>query len=151
MVSLCYCLRFNLLLSHECVSFEPLPLSRIGTSDAGTYNRNLQFLICIKRVCLNWNFIIYDLQNANYSSHGAPCSARDLFPWLNTKVKVQISVWTIREYPKRHSSYLSDSGDTFLPLFIFVLQRFAKEYISFQKKKNCRDWKYLIVIISGQL
>ena len=40
----------------------------------------------------------------------------DLFPWLNTKVKVHISVWTIRENPKIHSSYLSDSGDTFLPL-----------------------------------
>ena len=62
------------------------------------------------------NFIVNDVQNATYSSHGAPCSARDLFPWLNTRVKVHISVWTIRKYPKRHSSYLSDSGDTFLPL-----------------------------------
>ena len=55
-------------------------------------------------------FYVYDVQNATYSSHGAPCTARDLFPWLNTRVKVHISVWAIREYPKRHSSYLSDSG-----------------------------------------
>ena len=41
--------------------------------------------------------------------------------WLNTRVKVHIL--TIREYPKRHSSYLSDSGDTFLPLI-----RYAKKY-----------------------
>ena len=59
----------------------------------------------IKRVRLNWNFIVHDVQNATYSSHGAPCPTRDLFPWLNTRVKVQISVWTLCEYPKRHSSY----------------------------------------------
>ena len=76
----------------------------------------LTIFLCIKRVRLNWNFIVNDVQNATYSSHGAPCPARDLFPWLNTRVKVHISLWTIREYPKRHFRYLSDSGDTFLPL-----------------------------------
>ena len=76
----------------------------------------LNIFLCIKHVRLNWNFIVYDVQNATYYSHGAPCPARYLFPWLNTRGKVHISVWTIREYPKRHSSYLSDSGDTFLPL-----------------------------------
>ena len=57
----------------------------------------------------------YDVQSATYSSHGAPCLARDLFPWLNTRVKVHISVWISLKYPKRHFSYLSDSGNTFLP------------------------------------
>ena len=70
----------------------------------------------MKRVRLNWNFIVYDVQNATYSSQGAPCLVRDLFTLLNTRVKVHISVWTIRKYPKRYSWYLSDSGDTFLPL-----------------------------------
>ena len=51
----------------------------------------------------------------------APCPARALFQWLNTRVKVHISVLTIREYPKRHSSYLSDSGDTVLPLYTFPI------------------------------
>ena len=41
-----------------------------------------RFCLCIKRVRLNWNFIVYDIQNATYSGHGAPCPARDLFPWL---------------------------------------------------------------------
>ena len=76
----------------------------------------LTIFLCIKRVRLNWNFIVNDVQDATYSSHGAPCPVRDLFPWLNTRVKVHISVWTIREYPKGHSLYLSDSRDTFLPL-----------------------------------
>ena len=74
--------------------------------------------LCIKRVRLNWNFIVNDVQSATYSSHEAPCPARDLFPWLNTRVKVHIPLWTIREYPKRHFRYLWDSGDTFLPLCI---------------------------------
>ena len=34
--------------------------------------------------------IVYDVQNATYSSHRAPCLARDLFPWQNTRVKVHI-------------------------------------------------------------
>ena len=78
----------------------------------------LTLFLCIKRVRLHWNFIVNNVQSASYSSHGAPCPARDLFPWLNTRVKVHIHVcpWTIREYPKRHFRYLSDSGDTFLPL-----------------------------------
>ena len=79
-------------------------------------NRYLLFYLCIKRVCLNWNFIVNDVQSATYSCHGAPCQARDLFSWLYTRVKVHISLWTIREYPKRHFWYLSESGDTFLPL-----------------------------------
>ena len=73
----------------------------------------LTISLCIKRVRLN---IVYDVQNATYSSHGVPCPARDLSLWLNTRVKVHISVWTISEYPERYSSYLSDSRDTFLPL-----------------------------------
>ena len=76
----------------------------------------LTIFLCIKRVHLNWNFLVYDVQNTTYSSHGAPCPTRDLFPWLNTRVKVHISVWTIPDIRKRHSWYLSDSGDTFLPL-----------------------------------
>ena len=77
----------------------------------GTYDILMQ-----QASAFNWNFIVYDVHNATYSSHWAPWPARDLFPWLNTRVKVHISVWTIREYPKRHSSYLSVSEDTFLPL-----------------------------------
>ena len=79
----------------------------------------LTIFLCIKRIRFNWNFIVNDVQSATYSSHGAPCPARDLFPWLNTRVKVHISLWTIRKYPKRHFRYLSDKGDTFLPLIIF--------------------------------
>ena len=75
----------------------------------------LTIFLCIKRVRLNWNLIVNDIQSATYSSTGP----RDLFPWLNTRVKVHISLWTIREYPKRHFRYLSDSGDTFLPLIRF--------------------------------
>ena len=70
--------------------------------------------LSIKRVRLKWNCIVYDVWNAFYSSHEAPCPAWDLFPWLNTRVKVHVSVWKVRGYPERHSSYLSDSGDTFL-------------------------------------
>ena len=80
----------------------------------------LTIFSCIKQVRLNWNFIVIDVQSATYSSHGAPCPSRDLFPWLNTRVKVHISLWTIREYPKRHFRYLSDSGDTFLPLMVRI-------------------------------
>ena len=76
----------------------------------------LAIFLCIKRKRLNWNLIINDVQSATYSSHGAPCLARDLFPWLNTRMKVHISLWTIREYPKRHFRYLSDSGDTLLTI-----------------------------------
>ena len=82
----------------------------------------LTIFLCIKRVRLNWNFIVNDVQSATYPSHGAHCPARDLFPKLNTRVKVHISLWTIREYPKRHFRYLSDSGDTFLPLIILHLK-----------------------------
>ena len=65
----------------------------------------LTIVLCTKRVRLNWTFIVYDVQNTTYSSHGAPCAVRDLFPWLNTRVKVRISIWKIPEYPKRHSLY----------------------------------------------
>ena len=43
--------------------------------------------------------MIYKIQLALVT--GAPCLARDLFPWLNTRVKVHISVWTIWGYPKK--------------------------------------------------
>ena len=42
------------------------------------------------------NYFVYDVHNVTYSSHGAPCSAQDLFPWLSTKLKVHISVWSRR-------------------------------------------------------
>ena len=120
------------------------PFSRIGTYGVTKYNPSGNFLtiyciqtqytlllgeqvltifLCIKRLCLNWNFIVNDVQSATYSSHGAPCLARDLFPWLNTRMKVHISLWTIREYLKRHFRYFSDSGDTFLPLILVVMPR----------------------------
>ena len=76
----------------------------------------LTIFLCIKRVRLNRNFIVNDVQSVTYSSNGAPCPVRDLFPWLNTRMKVHISPWTIRKYPKRPFPYLSDSGDTFLLL-----------------------------------
>ena len=76
----------------------------------------LTIFLRVKRVRLALNFIVYDVQNSTYYSHGAPCPAQDLFPWLNTRVKVHIFIWTIQEYPKRHYSYLSDSEDTFLLL-----------------------------------
>ena len=37
-------------------------------------------------------------------------------------MKVHISVWTIRDYTKIRSSYLLDSGDTFLPLIIIGME-----------------------------
>ena len=101
----------------------------------------LTIFLCTKRVRLNWNFIVHQLHsvpNATYSSHGAPCPAQDLFPWLNTRVKVHISVWTIREYPKRHSSYLSDSGDIFLPLQMFTdIQNFYNHFHSMSFCNQC--------------
>ena len=54
------------------------------------------FFLCISVYFLICNYFVYDVQNATYSSHGAPCPTRDLFPWLNTKVKVHISVWPRR-------------------------------------------------------
>ena len=42
------------------------------------------------------NFIVYDVQNVSYSSHGAPCPTRDLFPCLNTRVKVHICMDSTR-------------------------------------------------------
>ena len=97
---------YNLLLS----------FSRIGTYAVSKNNRQgiswqytelqtqcillldeqvLTIFLCIKWVRLKWNFIVYDVQNATYSSHGAPCPSQDLFPWLNTIVKVHIYVWRI--------------------------------------------------------
>ena len=76
----------------------------------------ITIFLCIKRVRLNWNVIVNDAQSATYPSHGAPCPARDLFKWLNTRMKAHISLWTIREHLKRYFQYLSDLGDTFLPL-----------------------------------
>ena len=86
--------------------------------------------LCIKRVRLNWNSIVNDVQSATYSSHGAPCPARDLFPWLTTRVKVHMSLWAIHEYPKRHFRYLSDSGDTFLPLNMIHNEEVNYSFIS---------------------
>ena len=94
---------------------------------------------------LNWYFILHVVQNATYSSHRAPCPARDFFPWLNKRVKVHISVWTIREYPKSHSSYLSHPGDTFLPLirlyiaFSLLHADWLPVHISHSKIKVPRD------------
>ena len=75
----------------------------------------LTTFLCIQWVRSNWNFIVKDVQSATYSSHGAPCPARDLFPWLNTRVKVH-TMDNTRISEKKHFRYLSDSGDTFLQL-----------------------------------
>ena len=40
-------------------------------------------------------------------------------------MKVHLSLWTIRQYPKRHFRYLSDLGYTFLSLSILYLIRYA--------------------------
>ena len=48
----------------------------------------LTIFLCNSVYFLMYNNFVYDVQNATYSSHGAPYSARDLFPLLNTKVKV---------------------------------------------------------------
>ena len=77
------------------------PLTRIGTYAVTKNNPSGNFLtiywiqaqyilllgkqvltifLCIKRVRLNWNFIVNDIQSATYCSHGAPCPARYLFP-----------------------------------------------------------------------
>ena len=50
----------------------------------------LTIFLCISVNFLICNYFDYDVQNSSYSSHGAPCPARDLFQWLNTKVKVHI-------------------------------------------------------------
>ena len=96
----------------------------------------LTIFLCIKRVRLNWNLIVNGLQSATYSSHGAPCSARELFQWLNTRMKVNISLWTIREYPKRHFRYLSDSGDTFLPLIFKWYNGAFNHLFAYDGRKN---------------
>ena len=121
----------------------------------------LTIFLCIKRLRLIWNFIVNDVQSATYFSHGTPSPARDLFQWLNTRVKVHISLWTLREYPKRHFRYLSDSGDTFLPLHwskIKVATSFGEEEenlfvtIQFLTKMNSsktfelKYYKYYILI-----
>ena len=96
-------------------------------SSANNTNKRLIFLKFDYRKYSNILLFLLPLrfnasQNATNSSHEAPCPARDLFPWLNTRVKKMVrnglKKWKIREYPKRHSSYLSDSGDTFLPLLL---------------------------------
>ena len=56
-------------------------------------------------------------ENATYSSHGAPCSARDLFPCLITILKVHYISMDNTRISERHSSYHSDSRDTFIPLY----------------------------------
>ena len=56
------------------------------------------------------------MKNATYSSHGAPCSARDLFPCLITILKVRYISMDNTRISERHSSYHSDSRDTFIPL-----------------------------------
>ena len=83
----------------------------------------LTILVCIKRVRLNWNLIVNDVQSASYSSHGAPCPARDLFSWLNTRVKVHISLWTIREYLKIHFRYLSLLSYICVFIYMFCVQK----------------------------
>ena len=41
----------------------------------GTY-----IFLCIKRVRLHWNFIVYEVHNATYSSHGPPLSRTRFIP-----------------------------------------------------------------------
>ena len=120
---------------------------RIIVRWTGTYN----FLMHQASAFLNWNFIVYDVQNATYSSHGAPCPARDFFPWLNMRVKVHISVWTIREYPKRYSSYLSDSGHMFLPLSLLAEQvGMSWERCKIRVPSNVRNVKSRKMTTSGE-
>ena len=61
------------------------------------------FLIGLNYIIIYNNFV-YDVQNATYSSHGAPCSARDLLSLLNTKVKVHYICMVETRIPKRDSS-----------------------------------------------
>ena len=70
----------------------------------------LTIFLCIKRVRLNWNLIVNNVHNATYSSHGAPCPTRDLFPWLNTRVKVHNISMDNTQISAMTFSYLSDSG-----------------------------------------
>ena len=44
----------------------------------------LTIFLCISVYFLVYNYFVYDIENATYSSHGAPCPARDLFPCLTT-------------------------------------------------------------------
>ena len=55
--------------------------------------RYLQFSYALVRFFICYYFVYY-VQNTTCSSHGAHCPERDLFRWLNTKVKVHISVWS---------------------------------------------------------
>ena len=48
----------------------------------GTYNVLMRQASALKIELLS--FMMYTI--FSYSSHGAPCPARDLFPWLNTRV-----------------------------------------------------------------
>ena len=59
-------------------------------------------------------------------------------------MKVHLSLWTIREYPKRHFRYLSDSEDTFLPLkycvishaFVYVSRTFTNTNKTKEKREE---------------
>ena len=76
------------------------PISRIGTHAVSKNNSQgiswrytqyklnawillgeqvLTLSLSIKRVRLNWNFIVYDVQNATYSSHG-PLVPHEIYP-----------------------------------------------------------------------
>ena len=56
----------------------------------------LTMFLCISVYFLVCNYFVYDVQNATYSSHGGPCPAQDVFPWLNTKMKGHVFVWSRR-------------------------------------------------------
>ena len=70
----------------------------------------------------------------------APFPARDLFPWLNTRVKVHISLWRIREYPKRYFRYLSKFGGYLLTIVHMpIQQKHVRVRITDTTKTRCPD------------
>ena len=62
------------------------------------------------------------------------------------RVKVHISLWTIRKYPKRHFRYLSDSGDTFLPLHGVDSWRTYNLQINYGQKQQAVDFSFVFKI-----
>ena len=69
----------------------------------------------------------------NLLSSRGPLSRTRFIPMdKHYRVKVHMYVWTIPEYPKRHSSYLSDSG---IPSYYFL-------YFCHLSKKNAAQFDF---------
>ena len=42
----------------------------------------IYYFLMQRGVCFDWNYFLLDYKMQTYWSHGAPCSTRDLIPWM---------------------------------------------------------------------